>query len=83
MLEIHAGINLIKNNVAKNLNIEESEYALSVNFLAFLDKLEKSNTPYNRIIENNDFNYGEEIKKEYSKFGIYMKEDILNILDRL
>ena len=51
--------------------------------MAFLDKLEKSNTPYNRIIENNDFNYGEEIKKEYLKFGIYMKEDILNILDRL
>lgn len=68
---IHAGINLIKNNVAKNLNIEESEYALSVNYLAFLDKLEKSNTIYNRIIENDDFNYEEEIKKDYLKFGVY------------
>ena len=68
---IRAGINLIKNNIAKNLNIEESEYALSVNFLAFLDKMEKSNTIYNRIIENNNFNYEEEIKKEYLKFGIY------------
>lgn len=67
---IHAGINLIKNNVAQNLNIEESEYALSVNFLAFLDKLEKSNTIYNRIIDNDDFNYDEEIKKEYLKSGI-------------
>ena len=39
---IHAGVNLIKNNVAKNLNIEESAYALSVNFLAFLDLNPKS-----------------------------------------
>lgn len=68
---IHAGINLIKNNVAENLNIEESDYALSVNFLAFLDKLEKSNTIYNRIIENDNFNFEEEIKKDYLKLGIY------------
>lgn len=68
---IHAGVNLIKNNVAQNLNIEESEYALSVNYLAFLDKLEKSNTLYNRIIENDDFRYEEEIKKNYLKFGVY------------
>lgn len=68
---IHAGINLIKNNVAKNLNILESEYALSVNFFAFLDKLEKANTIYNRIIENDNFNFDNEIKKDYLKYGIY------------
>ena len=68
---IHAGVNLIKNNVAKNLNIEESAYALSVNFLAFLDKLEKSNSLYNKVIENDNFNFDEEIKQFYLVASVY------------
>ena len=62
---IHAGINLIKNNVAKNLNIEEKEYALSVNYIAFLDKIEKANSLYNQIIENEKFNLDDELSKFY------------------
>lgn len=68
---IHAGINLIKNNVASNLNVEESEYALSVNYLSFLDKLEKSNSVYNRIIEKEDFDYDKEIKEHYLQSAVY------------
>ena len=33
---IHAGINLIKNDVAKNLNVDQNEYSLSINYLSFL-----------------------------------------------
>lgn len=68
---IHAGINLIKNNVAKNLNVEESEYALSINYLAFLDKLEKSNSLYNKVIENDNFNFDDEVKQFYITFSVY------------
>ncbi len=68
---IHAGINLIKNNVAHNLNVDENKYALSVNYLSFLDKLEKSNSIYNRIIEKEDFDYEKEIKEHYLQAAVY------------
>lgn len=68
---IHAGVNLIKNNIAKNLNIEENGYALSINYLSFLDKLEKSNTLYNKIIENDKFDLDEEIKQHYLTTSVY------------
>ncbi len=68
---IHAGINLIKNNVAGNLDVEEKEYALSVNYLSFLDKLEKSNSIYNRIIEKEDFEYDKEVKEHYLQAAVY------------
>ena len=68
---IYAGINLIKNNVANNLNVDENQYALSVNYLSFLDKLEKSNSIYNRVIEKEDFDYGKEIKEHYLQAAVY------------
>lgn len=68
---IHAGVNLIKNNVAQNLGVEESEYALSVNFLAFLDKLEKSNSLYNRIIKNENFDLATELSEKYLDDPVY------------
>ena len=68
---IYAGINVIKHNIAQNLNIDEENFALSANYLAFLDKLEKANTIYNRIIENNKFDFEKEIKKDYLKYGVY------------
>ena len=68
---IHAGINLIKNNVADNLNLKEENYALSINYLCFLDKLEKSNTIYEKIIENNKFSLKEELDKDYLKSAVY------------
>ncbi|HIT22168.1 MAG TPA: hypothetical protein IAB56_04295 [Candidatus Scybalousia intestinigallinarum] len=68
---IHAGVNLIKNNVAKNLNVDPNEYALSINYLAFLDKLEKANALYNQVIEKDDFNFDQEIHESYLKMGVY------------
>ena len=46
---IYTGIGLIEDNIAENLKVEECN--LSANYLSFLDKLEKSNTLYNKIIE--------------------------------
>lgn len=68
---IHAGVNLIKNNVADNLNLKEENYALSINYLCFLDKLEKSNSMYERIIENDNFNIKEEIDNDYLKHAVF------------
>lgn len=49
-------LNLIKNNVAGNLNINKKEFALSPNYLNFYDKLEKANHVYEMII-NLDTNF--------------------------
>lgn len=56
---IYAGLNLIGHNVAQNLNMEVMKLELSNNYLAFFDKLEKSNATYERIIqlENVDLNW--------------------------
>lgn len=48
---IYAGLNMIKKNVADNLKIEVTKIALSDNYLAFFDKLEKSNNFYETIIQ--------------------------------
>lgn len=60
---IYAGLNVIKYNVAKNLNIDLKEFSLSNPYLAFFDKLEKSNTVYERIIHSN-IESQEELQKE-------------------
>mgnify|MGYP001036939131 CR=1 FL=1 len=60
---IFGGLNLIKHNIAKNLNIDVMNLELSDNYIAFFDKLEKSNNVYENIIELEkiDFDY---IRKE-------------------
>lgn len=56
---IYSGLNLIKHDIAKNLNINVMELKLSNNHIAFWDKLEKSNNTYENIInlENIDYDY--------------------------
>lgn len=56
---IYAGLNVIQYEVAKKLNIPVKDLALSSSYLSFFDKLEKSNTAYENIIqlENIDFDY--------------------------
>ena len=56
---IYAGLNTIKYDVAKNLNIDINELELSNNYIAFFDKLEKSNNAYENAInlKRIDFEY--------------------------
>ena len=56
---IYSGLNVIKHNIAKNLNIDIMKLELSCSYIAFYDKLEKSNNIYETIIklENLDFDY--------------------------
>lgn len=56
---IYAGINVIKHNIAKNLNIDIMNLELSNTYISFFDKLEKSNNTYENIIEleNIDLDY--------------------------
>ncbi|MBQ9658036.1 MAG: hypothetical protein IJV31_04625 [Clostridia bacterium] len=53
------GINMIKRNVADNLNIDYKDIDLSTNYIAFFDRFEKSNTIYENIIKL------ENIEQEY------------------
>lgn len=56
---IYAGLNMIKHNIAENLNINVQDILLSNNYIAFFDKLEKSNNTYENIInlDNLDWDY--------------------------
>ena len=56
---IYSGLNLIKYDMAKNLNIDLKKFSLSSNYIAFFDKLEKSNNTYENIInvKNTDWEY--------------------------
>lgn len=56
---IYGGLNLIKHNMAKNLNINVMDLKLSNNHIAFWDKLEKANNTYENIINlgNIDYDY--------------------------
>lgn len=56
---IYAGINMIKHNIAENLNIDIMKLELSNTYIAFFDKLEKSNNAYENIInlKNTDIDY--------------------------
>lgn len=54
---IYGGLNLIKHNIAQNLNIDIMNLGLSNNYIAFFDKLEKSNNTYENIINSEKIDY--------------------------
>lgn len=56
---IYCGLNVIKYDMAKNLNIDLKNFSLSNNYIAFFDKLEKSNNVYENIInlKNTDWEF--------------------------
>lgn len=60
---IYAGLNLIKHNVAQNMNIDVMKLELSSNYLSFYDRLEKANNTYENIISLENFEL-EYIRKE-------------------
>ena len=45
-----SGINVIKRNMADNLNMDIMKFELSDNFITFFHRLEKANTTYEKII---------------------------------
>lgn len=70
-----AGINMIKHNIAKNLNIKPEDIDLSVNYLTFYDKLEKANTIYENIIslKKDDFDTINDLKIANLEEGGYFE----------
>lgn len=56
---IYASLNMLKHNIAKNLNIDINELDLSTNYIAFFDRLEKANRAYENAInlKNLDLDY--------------------------
>ena len=51
--------NVVKHNIAKNLNVDIMNIELSNTYISFFDKLEKSNNTYENVIEieNVDLDY--------------------------
>lgn len=58
-----AGINVIKRNMANNLNINIMDFELSDNFITFFHRLEKTNTTYEKIINTKTVDATKIIKK--------------------
>ena len=52
---IFAGLNILREEVAKRYDIEDFE--LSQNYIAFYDKLEKINTAYNELFKEKNLSY--------------------------
>lgn len=50
---IYAYISFIKPSICKKLNISDEDLDISVNYIHFFDRLEKSNSLYEEIINNN------------------------------
>lgn len=67
---VFGGLNLIKYNIAKNLDMNVMDLELSSNHISFYDKLEKSNNVYENVInlENTEFDYLR--KNEVLKFCV-------------
>ena len=51
--------NVVKHNIAKNINVDIMNLELSNTYISFFDKLEKSNNTYENVIEieNVDLDY--------------------------
>lgn len=67
---IYAGLNMIKHNIAENLNIDVKELDLSNNFIAFFDKLEKSNNTYENIINIDNLDWDYINNKDFLKYCV-------------
>lgn len=67
---IFGGLNLIKYNIAKNLDMNVIDLELSSNHITFYDKLEKSNNVYENIINLEDIEFDYLHKNEVLKFSV-------------
>lgn len=66
-----AGTNMIKGNIAKNMNIDIKNFELSNVYLTFYDRLEKFNVTYENLFtaENLDYDYLREEQYLFSAEG--------------
>lgn len=62
-----SGINVIKRNMANNLNMDIMQFELSDNFIAFFHRLEKANTAYEKIIKSKTTDLDKIVKKNILK----------------
>ena len=64
---VFSGINVIKRNMAKNLNMDIMNFELSDNFITFFHRLEKANITYEKIITSKTIDLDKIIKKDILK----------------
>lgn len=62
-----SGINVIKRNMADNLNMDIMQFELSDNFIAFFHRLEKANTTYEKIIRSKTTDLDKIVKRNILK----------------
>ena len=62
-----SGINVIKRNMANNLNIDIMQFGLSDNFIAFFHRLEKANTTYEKILKSKTIDLDKIVKRNILK----------------
>ena len=62
-----SGINVIKRNMADNLNMDIMKFELSDNFITFFHRLEKANTTYEKILKSKTTDLDKIVKKNIFK----------------
>lgn len=62
-----SGINVIKRNMANNLNMDIMKFELSDNFITFFHRLEKANTTYERILTSKTMDLDKIVNKNILK----------------
>lgn len=68
---IYAFLRVVKDILRKNTNLDVDNLDISANYISFYDKLEKINTLYNEIIDNNITNLNTIVEKTNSYIGSY------------
>ncbi len=62
-----SGINVIKRNMAENLNMDIMKFELSDNFITFFHRLEKANTTYERVLTSKTMDLDKIVNKNILK----------------
>ena len=70
---IFSGINVIKRNMAKNLNMDIMNFELSDNFITFFHRLEKANITYEKIITSKTIKIKSKSKFDAPYCNSYLK----------
>lgn len=64
-----AATNMIRSDIAKNMNIDIKDCELSNNYISFFDKLEKINNIYENVLESDNLDYDHLIEDKYLNYS--------------
>lgn len=73
-----SGFNMIKRNMAENLNINIMDFELSNNYVAFFHRLEKANLAYEKVINSKTTN----VVKIFNLYFYQMYQYLIDLMEK-